>query len=204
MDADRLSAWYAKPPLHPEVIVNRDFSSLTAPEALRIAIAIEERNAETYRQVGDLFSQFCPDSPTLASTFFELSGQERRHGIVLSTRYLERYGTINAGISEEDIRDFIEVPRFDVADVLAAIDTGNPGSARCIALEIAAAAERSPLRYYERLAAASLDPQMRSLYEEFAGFEQEHADWIETELASKYSDLTSPDVSVAKSTTRHE
>jgi rubrerythrin len=200
MDANRLSAWYAKPPPYPEVIVKRDFSSLTGPEALRIAINIEERNAETYRQLADLFSHFCPEAPTIASTFSELSDTERQHSVALSTRYLERYGTVNAGIAEEDIRDFIEVPQFQVADIVAAIETGSPGSARRIALEIAAAAEHSALHYYEGLAAIALDPQMRSLYREFAAFEQEHTDWLETELASKSSNLTSPNISVAKST----
>ena len=45
---------------------------------------------------------------------------------------------------------------------------------------------------------------MKSLYQEFASFEQEHTDWLETELASKYPDLTSPGVPVAKSTTGHD
>lgn len=184
--------------------MKRHFSSLTGPEALRIAIAIEDRNAETYRQLADLFSHFCPDSPTLASTFSELSRTERQHSIALSTRYLERYGTVSPGIAEEDIRDFIEVPRFEVADIVAAVESGSPGSARRIALEIAAAAERSALHYYERLAAVAPDPQMKSLYQEFAAFEQEHTDWIETELTSKYSDLPSPNVPVAKSTTGHD
>jgi rubrerythrin len=204
MDANRLSALYAKPPLDPEVIVKRNFSSLTGPEALRIAIAIEDRNAETYRQLADLFSHFCPESLAIASTFCELADTERQHSVALSTRYFERFGTVNAGIAEEDIRDFIEVPRFEVADIVAAVETGSPGSARRIALEIAAAAERSALHYYERLAALSLDLQMKSLYQEFAAFEQEHTDWLETELASKYSDLSSPKVSVAKSTSGHD
>ena len=180
--------------------MKRDFSSLSGPEALRIAIAIEERNADTYRQLADLFSHFCPDSATLASTFSELSSTERQHSITLSARYLERNGTVNPGVAEEDIRDFIEVPRFEVANIVAAVESGSPGSARRIALEIAAAAERSALHYYERLAAVALDPQMRSLYREFAAFEQEHTDWLETELASKSSGPTSPNISVAKST----
>jgi rubrerythrin len=182
--------------------VKRHFSSLTGPEALRIAIAIEERNAEIYRQLADLFSHFCPESPTLASTFSELSSTERQHSVALSTHYLERYGTVNAGIAEEDIRDFIEVPRFEVADIVAAIETGSRSSARRIALEIAAAAERSALHYYERLAAVALDPQMKSLYQEFASFEQEHTDWLKAELASNYSDRAS--LRVAKSTSDHE
>ena len=204
MDAGGLSALCVKRILHIEVIVKRDFSSLTGPEALRIAIAIEDRNAVTYRQLGDLFSQLCPDSPALASTFFELSANERQHSVALGTRYLEWFGTVNAGIAEEDIRDFIEVPRYMVADIVAAMESGNSGSARRIALEIAAAAERSALHYYERLAAVARDPQMKSLYQEFAGFEQEHTGWLETELASKCSDLTKPNVPVAKSTSGYE
>ena len=184
--------------------MKRDFSSLTSPEALRVAIAIEDRNAETYRQLSDVFSHFCPESPALASTFLELSATERQHSIVLSTRYLERFGTVNAGIAEEDIRDFIEVPRYHVADIVSAIEAGNAESARRLALEIAAAAERSALHYYERLAALARDPQMKSLYQEFAGLEQEHADWVETELESICPDLTAPRASIAKSTTGHD
>ena len=204
MDANHLSTLYSKPPLHPEVIMKRNFSSLTGPEALRVAIAIEERNADIYRQLAELFSHFCPESTAIASSFSELSDTERLHSIALSTRYLERYGTVNTGIAEEDIRDFIEVPRFEVADIVAAIETGSPSSARSIALEIAAAAERSALHYYERLAAVALDPQMKSLYQEFAAFEQEHTDWLETELASKYSELSNPNISVAKLSTGHD
>lgn len=184
--------------------MKRDFSSLTGPEALRIAIAIEDRNAETYRQLGDLFSQLCPESSALASSFFELSATERQHSIALSMRYLERFGTVSAGIAEEDICDFIEVPRYKVADIVAAMENGNSGSGRRIALEIAAAAERSALHYYQRLAAVERDPQMKSLYQEFAGFEQEHTDWIEAELASKCSDLLYPNVPVTNSTSRHD
>lgn len=184
--------------------MKRDFSSLTSPEALRVAIAIEDRNAETYRQLSDLFSHFCPESPALASAFSELSATERQHSIVLSTRYLERFGTVNAGIAEEDIRDFIEVPRYNVADIVSAMETGSGGSARRIALEIAAAAEHSALHYYERLSATTPDPQMKSLYQEFVGLEQEHADWLEAELESVWPDVPSPHASLAKSTTSHD
>ena len=91
-----------------------------------------------------------------------------------------------------------------MADIVTAIETGNSGSARRIALEIAAAAERSALHYYERLAAVARDPQMKSLYQEFAGLEQEHAHWVEAELGSVCPDLTSLDFPVAKSTTSHD
>jgi rubrerythrin len=133
-----------------------------------------------------------------------LSATESQHSVILSTRYLGRFGTVNAGIAKEDIRDFIEVPRHNVADIVTAIETRNSGSARRIALEIAAAAERSALQYYERLAAVARDPQMKSLYQEFVGLEQEHAHWVETELDSESSGLVHPNEPVAKSTSGHD
>lgn len=137
--------------------MKRDFSTLRAQGALRTAIAIEERNADIYHKLGELSSQFCPETPGVASSFFDLAKTERQHGIVLSTRYLEDYGTVNAGISEEDIRDWIELPRFDVASIMTAVEEGEPRTARRIALEIAADAERGAVDYYQRLVATTLE-----------------------------------------------
>ena len=163
--------------------MKRDFGSLTAAEALRIAILVEERNAQIYQQLGDLFLQFCPDFPSLALSFMELETAERHHATLLSTRFRERYGNLNLAIAEDEIRDFIEVPKFDVANVLTAVERGQPGSARHIALEIAHAAERSALHFYNRLAANTLDPELKSLYEEFVALEQEHVNSLDIELS---------------------
>ena len=167
-----------------EVTVKREFSSLNPREALRIAIAIEERNAEIYHQLSDLFFQFCPDVPNMASSFLDLAKAERQHGELLNTRYGERYGDTKDDITEEAIRDFIETPRFEVASMVEAVETGQPVLARQMALEIAAAAEHSALQYYRRLAATTLDPQLKTLYEEFVAFELEHSDRLETELGT--------------------
>jgi rubrerythrin len=163
--------------------VKREFCSLTAAEALRIAILVEERNAQIYQQLGDLFLQFCPDFPSLALSFLELETAERHHASMLSTRFRERYGNLNLEIAEEEIRDFIEVPKFDAANVLTAVEKGQPGSARHIALEIANAAERSALYFYSRLAANTLDPELKSIYEEFVALEQEHVNTLDIEMS---------------------
>lgn len=169
--------------------MKRDFSSLNPREALSIAIAIEERNADIYHLLGDLFSQFCPDDPTIASSFLDLARAEHEHGELLTNRLCERYGNGKDAIAEEDIRDFIETPRFEVASVVEAVETGQPGSARRIALEIAAAAERSAVHYYRRLAATTPDSELKALYEEFVTFEQEHTDRLETEIGAPSSNL---------------
>ncbi len=167
--------------------MKRDFCSLSAAEALRIAILIEERNAQIYQQLGDLFLQFCPDFPGLATSFFELETVERLHATKLKARFRERYGNLTPAIAEEEIRDFIEVPKFDVASVLTTVEKGQPGSARHIALEIANAAERSALYFYHRLAATTLDPELKSLYEEFVAMEQEHVNSLDIEMSADHA-----------------
>ena len=165
--------------------MKRDFCSLSAAEALRIAILIEERNAQIYQELAELFLQFCPDFPSLATSFFELETAERLHARKLSVRFRQRYGNLTPPIAEEEIRDFIEVPKFDVANVLTAVEKGRPGSARHIALEIANAAERSALYFYNRLAANTPDPELKSLYEEFVAMEQEHVNSLDIEISAE-------------------
>ena len=162
--------------------MKRDFASLSPREALGIAIVIEERNAHTYQRLGEMFSKSCPDSPQIPSAFYDLANTERDHAVVLTARHLERFGAVPADTTEEDIQDFIEVPRLRVADILLAIEEGDVALARRMAFEMALAAERSAVKYYARLAEITPDPELRALYKEFVAFEQEHTDWAEKAL----------------------
>ena len=64
--------------------VKRAFASLNAQEALHVAIFIEERNANIYRQFSEMFAEFRdPESLEVASAFWEMSEEERDHGTAL-------------------------------------------------------------------------------------------------------------------------
>jgi len=165
-----------------EVAVKRDFASLSPQEAFQVAIVIEERNTQLYHRMGEMFSKFCPDSPQIVSTFCDLANTERQHGILLTSRYCERFGAVHADITEEDIQDLIEVPRFRVGDILAAAEAGDLAFARPIAFEMALATERSTVNYYARLVETTPDPELKALYKEFVAFEQEHTDELEQAL----------------------
>jgi hypothetical protein len=122
--------------------MNRDFMSLTAQEALHVAIFIEERNAEIYHQFAEMFAEFRdPESLEIAATFWDMANEERKHGTLLQKRYFDRYGTRPCAVTEEDIGDFIEVPHLENGEIFTFSKLKVGRSPRQMALEIAMAAE---------------------------------------------------------------
>lgn len=164
--------------------MKRDFSSLTAQEALHVAIFIEERNADIYHQFAEMFAEFRdPDSLEIASTFWDMANEERRHGTFLQKRYFDRYGTRPCAVTEEDIRDFIEVPHLENGEIFSISRVKVGRSPRQMALEIALNAEQSAIRFYSRLTETADDPDLRQLYREFVDLETEHSGWLEKKVA---------------------
>ena len=128
--------------------MRRTFASLNVQEALHVAIFIEERNAGIYHRFAEMFTEFCdPDSLEIASVFWDMAVEERRHSGVLQEKYQERYGNASCGLTKEDLGDMIEVPRLDEGDVFADARTATDGT-RERALKVALAAEQSAQHYY--------------------------------------------------------
>jgi rubrerythrin len=164
--------------------MKRDFVSLSAQEALHVAIFIEERNAGIYHQFAEMFAEFHePESLEIASTFWDMANEERQHGTLLQKRYFDRYGTRPCAVTEEDIRDFIEVPRLENGEIFTISKIRVGRSPRQMALEIALAAEQGAVRYYARLAEITEDAELRELYQELTEFETSHGDWLDRKVA---------------------
>ena len=173
--------------------MKRDFASLNCQEALHVAIFIEERNAEIYHQFAEMFAEFRdPESLEIAATFWDMANEERCHGTSLQKRYFDRYGTAPCAVTEEDISDFIEVPRLENGDIFTISRLKVGRSPRHMALEIAHAAEKNAVRYYTRLAETTEDPELQALYKEFVDFETNHSDWLDKKVleARRTSDGT--------------
>lgn len=163
--------------------MKRDFASLNAQEALHVAIFIEERNAEIYHQFAEMFAEFRdPESLEIAAAFWDMASEERKHGTLLQKRYFDRYGTRPCAVTEEDISDFIEVPRLENGDIFTISKLKVGRSPREMALEIAMAAEQNALRFYARLCEICKDEELLALYKDFLDFEAGHTDWIEKKL----------------------
>jgi len=164
--------------------MKRDFADLTPQEALHVAIFIEERNAELYRQFAELFAEFKdPDSLEIAQAFWEMCEEERRHGTYLQDRYFERYGTRACVVTEEDVRDMIEIPQLESSNIFAMARSNSAISPRSTALQVALEAELTAQRFYTRLAETTPDRHLRAMYAELAGFESDHTAFLQKKIA---------------------
>jgi rubrerythrin len=164
-----------------DTAMNRDFASLTPQEALHVAVFIEERNAQIYENFAAMFAEFHgPESREIAAAFRDMAQEERQHGSVLQSRYLERYGTQQCALTDQDVHDVIEVPEMEGGEMFI---LGRPS--RHKALEVALAAERHACNFYNRLVEITRQPELLALYQEFAGMERDHEFFLEEKIAAE-------------------
>jgi rubrerythrin len=174
-------------PLHnlPENAMKQSFTSLNPQEALHVAIFIEERNAELYHRFAEMFVEFRDnESSEIAGIFWEMAAEERDHSSRLQAKYTERFGTSSCSLTEEDLTEFIEMPRLEQADLFATPDEMNKVSARDRALQVALNAERSAQQYYSSLAEKTEPGALRQTYRELADMEDGHAAAIEQKMSA--------------------
>jgi len=163
--------------------MKRDFASLTAQEALHVAIFIEERNAEIYTQFAELFAEFRdPESIQIAEVFQDMAEEERHHGTMLQERYFERYGTQHCIVTEENISDLIEVPKLDSGEIFAIVRSKTAHSPKYKALEVALSAEESAQRFYSRLVPQTHEEALKKIYSELADFEDGHSRFLRAKI----------------------
>ena len=161
------------------------FASLNPQEALHVAIFIEERNAEIYHRFAEMFSEFRdPDSLEIAGVFWEMAAEERQHSSRLQEKYTEQYGTASCSLTEEDLVDFIEVPRLEHGDIFGETPRGKRLAPRERALQVALRAERDAQSFYGDLVKTVKTGPLRAIYQELAQMEDDHVAFLEGKLAS--------------------
>ena len=159
--------------------MTRVFSSLSPQEALHVAIFIEERNADVYQRFAEMFTEFRdPDSLEIANVFWDMSVEEKRHGILLKGNYRERYGDASCSLTEGDLREMIEVPKLDNSDIFEAVEAVMAGP-RQRALRVAIDAEKSARNFYSQLVQNTADGALRRLYNELATMEDGHVTYLQ-------------------------
>jgi erythrin-vacuolar iron transport family protein len=160
--------------------MQRTFASLSAQEALGIAISIEERNAEVYHRFAEMFTEFADEeSLAIASVFWEMAIEERGHHALLERKYWEQFGVPERLYTEDELVELIEVPRLSEGEVFA-VDSGVPARRR--ALQVALQAEMSAQQFYSKLVEHTADSPLRQTYRELAEMEDGHVAFLEAKL----------------------
>jgi rubrerythrin len=160
--------------------MQRAFASLTAQEALHVAIFVEERNAGIYHRFAEMFTEFHDaDSLEIASVFWDMAVEEKRHSSLLQATYQDRYGNARCSLTEENLLELIEVPRLDDGDVFA-VGPAVELSARERALQVALTAETSAHNFYTRLVEQTEQGPLRRLYTELAMMEDGHMIFLQS------------------------
>jgi rubrerythrin len=157
------------------------FTALDPRQALHAAIIIEERNAELYQRFAEMFVEFGDTmSLEIAGIFWEMAVEERRHGCLLQGMYEERYGDSSCALTDEDLVEFIEVPKLEDGDLFA-----NAADGRDRALQVAVKAEISAQLFYSSLAENTPSGPLRSVYQDLAEVEDGHVAFLEQKMASE-------------------
>jgi len=165
--------------------MKRPFSSLNAQEALHVAIFIEERNAEMYHRFAEMFVEFRDvESLEIASVFWDMAVEERRHSTALQNLYQERFGNAACAVTEDEIQEMIEVPRLEDGHVFGPDVKASSESqpARDRALQVALSAEQNARKFYRALGEITPETKLRRLYMELAEFEADHVEYLEKKL----------------------
>jgi rubrerythrin len=167
--------------------MTRAFASLNPQEALRIAIFIEERNADIYHRFAEMFTEFHDvESLEIASVFWDMAVEEKRHSSILQVRYQESYGNASCALTEEGLREMIEVPKLESGDVFAVVESDET-SPRERALRVALEAEKSAHEFYSKLVKQTVDEALRRLYTELSIMEDGHVDHLRNMMAASKS-----------------
>lgn len=171
--------------------MTRSFASLNPQEALHAAIFVEERNAGIYQRFAEMFAEFRdPESLEVASVFWDMSVEEKRHSSLLQSRYVEHYGNASCTLTEEDLQELIEVPKLESSDFFEPVELAKP-AARERALNVALDAEKSAQEFYGQLVERTEEGELRRLYIELATMEDGHVTYLQGMLAASTVGLDS-------------
>ncbi|AXA36912.1 MAG: rubrerythrin [Candidatus Hydrogenedentota bacterium] len=153
--------------------MKRSFASLSTPEVLALAIALEEEDA---RIIQEFARQVRATHPDFARQLDELRAEEEQHRRSLLELFRKKFGDEIPLIRREDVIGFVDRPPLPPEGL-------TPEE---IAEKIALM-ELETQRFYERAAERTTDAEMRALFADLAEVERAHeAKAIEVTAAVKH------------------
>ena len=152
----------------------QDFSELSPREVLALAIAVETRNRDYYKEFAVRLSTYDTAAQALLE---ELAEEEEAHRSYLVKRYFEQFGDSVIRIEPDEVSAELELRELP-GEHFFVIDENM---ARRI-LEAALDNENRALQFYQCVLAATRDQKLKLIYEPLAQFEAEHVRVIEERI----------------------
>jgi rubrerythrin len=148
-----------------------DFATLSAEDALDLAILIEEEAEERYQEFAHQMDLH--HTPDAASFFRFMAGNEARHRHQLALRRAEQFGDTPRRVIRGMLWD-VEAPDYDEARAFMSPRRAMEAALRC---------EQKAHAFFVGALSAIRDPAVRSLFEELRDEEVHHQDLVGCELA---------------------
>lgn len=139
-----------------------------------LAIDVEQVNGKRLRNFAGLFADFAPEA---AGIFAEMAAEEDQHRNQLESLYMQRYGTIQRTLTQDEVPEVVEAHDLDDAEHLV-FDSLSLSRALVIVL----AAERQAQDFYRQAAEQAAEPNLQALFRELSGLESNHVQWVEERL----------------------
>ncbi|VAW81564.1 hypothetical protein MNBD_GAMMA13-1012 [hydrothermal vent metagenome] len=155
--------------------MNREFADLSAREVLALAISIEHRNADCYRDWSMRFKTYDLEISNLLN---DLAGEEASHESYLTDYYRNRYDDDPFDVGPALVRAGQEIP--SIPDDHYFVESS--ATARAI-LEAVMSVEVRAHQFYENIIAACNDPELSELYHVLLSFEADHVTLMEKRLS---------------------
>lgn len=154
-----------------------NFSSLSAPQVLALAISLEEQDGRIYQ---DYARRIRKENGALADALEQLRHEEDNHRKRLTEHFRARYGEEIPLVRREDVSGFVDRP-----SPAAQGEVSSENIARTVALM-----ELETQRFYERAAERTTDAELRELFGDLAEVERHHESSAEKALTGEVHDGT--------------
>jgi rubrerythrin len=148
-----------------------DFSTLSAQDALDLAILIEEEALERYQEFAHQMDVH--HTPAAAGFFRFMAGNEARHRDQLTVRREAEFGRTPRRVTRSMLWD-VEAPDYDEARAFMSPRRAMEAALRC---------EEKAHAFFVGALGAIADPAVRAIFEELRDEEVHHQELVGLELA---------------------
>jgi len=148
-----------------------DFHGLSAPDALDLAILIEEEAEERYCEFANQMELH--HTPDAAAFFRSMADNEACHRQQLAERRAEQFEDAPRRVTRSLLWD-VEAPDYDEARAFMSVRRAMETALRC---------EQKARKFFVDALGAIRDPAVRSIFEELRDEEIQHEELVRQELA---------------------